>query len=437
MVIYLLCTWSLVAISRFANVNDAINLIFRFLFGPPGNVIALGIIASTHLLQTMVITILASRALVVLAQHRRIPRRIATLNGAGVPVISIAVQALAVALVICRSMLMVALFRHGFSFPSAIFDVISNILYAVSELLSLAFTIAILIIPFFLLFRAGKRGKRTGKDALVLLCAVLHLGAACLGIWITVSISWTPEFLSNDSWRLLMLFVTFSTLIASFLLGEVPRARALFDEERYISQRERALRKELEQSYQRQQELMVELEKLYREQEQAALTDPISGLPNHRALMAELDKALERSRHTGVNCALVFADLDHFKRVNDQWGHQVGDLVLHELGRRLRPGLRANDVVSRYGGEEFALILADIAHPDEAVSIVERLRLAVATQPFCWEHEGKARSITITISLGIAFYPQHGSSREQLIERADFAMYQAKSAGRNRVCLAE
>ncbi|GHO71008.1 hypothetical protein KSC_099000 [Ktedonobacter sp. SOSP1-52] len=436
-IIYLLCAWSLLTISHFASVNDAAGAVFTLLFGPPGRVIALSVIASAHLLQTMAITIIASRLLVTLAQHRRIPRSIATLNRVGVPVMSIAVQALAVALVICASILVVVLFRHGFSFPSAIFEVISSILYAVSELLFLTFAAALLAIPFFLLFRTGNRSKRTWKNVLVLLCAVLHLVSAGMGIWITVTISWIPQFLSNDSWRLLVLFVTCSTLIASFLLGEVPRVRALFDEERFVSQRERALRKELEQSYQRQQELMVELEKLYREQEQAALTDPISGLPNHRALMTELDKALERSRRTGVNWALVFADLDHFKSVNDQWGHRVGDLVLHELGRRLRSGLRANDIASRYGGEEFALIMADIAHPDEAVSIVERLRQAVATQPFCWEHEGEARCITITISLGIALYPQHGSSREQLIERADFAMYQAKSAGRNRVCLAK
>lgn len=181
---------------------------FISLFGLPGRVIALSVIASAHLLQTVAIIILASRLLVTLAQHRRIPRGIATLNRAGVPVTSIAVQALAAALVICASILVVALFRHGFSFPSAIFEVISSILYAVSELLFLNFAVALLTIPFFLLFRTGNRSKRTWKNALVLLCALLHLGSAGLGIWITVSISWIPEFLSNDSWRFLVLFVT-------------------------------------------------------------------------------------------------------------------------------------------------------------------------------------------------------------------------------------
>lgn len=242
LVTYLLCTWSLVTITHFANVDNATRFIFISLFGPPGRVIALSVIVSTHLLQTVAIIILASRLLVTLAQHRRIPRGIATLNRAGVPVTSIAVQALAAALVICASILVVALFRHGFSFPSAIFEVISSILYAVSELLFLTFAVALLAIFFFLLFRTVKPGKRTWKNALVLLCALLQLGSAGLGIWTIVSISWIPEFLSNGSWRLLVLFVTCSTLIASFLLGEVPRVRALFDEERFVSQRERALR---------------------------------------------------------------------------------------------------------------------------------------------------------------------------------------------------
>lgn len=168
---------------------------------------------------------------------------------------------------------------------------------------------------------------------------------------------------------------------------------------------------------------------------QEALTDAITGLPNHRAVISRIDEEVSRCQRKQSSCAVLFLDLDHFKRINDTWGHRAGDAILHEIGKRLRSTLRQGDFVGRYGGEEFALILVD-ADRDQAYQTAERIRAAVADQPCFWEVEETQSviPIAVTTSIGVAIYQLHGESREALIEAADQAMYQAKHSGRNRVC---
>jgi diguanylate cyclase (GGDEF)-like protein len=182
-------------------------------------------------------------------------------------------------------------------------------------------------------------------------------------------------------------------------------------------------------------ELVVSRDEL-KVQRQEALTDAITGLPNHRAVMSRIDDEVSRCQQTQASCAVLFLDLDHFKRVNDTWGHRAGDGILSELGNRLRGALRQQDFVGRYGGEEFAIVLVDV-DADEAYQTAERTRAAVADQPCFWEVEETRSvvSITVTTSIGVAVYQLHGESRDALIEAADQAMYQAKHSGRNRVCL--
>ena len=168
-----------------------------------------------------------------------------------------------------------------------------------------------------------------------------------------------------------------------------------------------------------------------------ATTDPLTGLANHRRVMNRIEEELSRCQRIQEPCSLLFLDLDHFKRINDTWGHRAGDMVLHETAKRVLNTLRLEDLAGRYGGEEFAIVLSHTGL-EEARKVAERVRLALAENPFLWESDDAQTTISIpvTASIGIAISPEHGNARVALIEAADAAMYQAKHAGRNRVCVA-
>jgi diguanylate cyclase (GGDEF)-like protein len=160
-------------------------------------------------------------------------------------------------------------------------------------------------------------------------------------------------------------------------------------------------------------------------------TDALTGLPNHRSLLDTLETELERSHRSRRPLSIVFFDGDRFKRVNDTYGHAVGDAVLRELGTHTRSVLQAKDTLGRYGGEEFLAVLPD-CDKEQAVLMAERMRAAVAASPLASAHmEG---GICATISVGVAVYPTDGATGSQVIELADQAMYWAKRLGRNQVC---
>ncbi len=176
----------------------------------------------------------------------------------------------------------------------------------------------------------------------------------------------------------------------------------------------------------------VDLADAYVRLEVLATRDPLTGLLNHRALNDRLVAEAKEVSRTDQPLGVVFADLDHFKRVNDTWGHQVGDLVLTHLARCLEGGVRAGDVVARYGGEEFVVLLPGLDR-DGARVAAERLRESVATQPVILPG---GQTIPLTLSLGVAVYPLDGASLDDVVTQADSAMYQAKRNGRNQVCVA-
>lgn len=183
-------------------------------------------------------------------------------------------------------------------------------------------------------------------------------------------------------------------------------------------------------------QLNEELRNVNSRLEALATSDPLTGLPNHRAVMDRIDAELSQCQAAQRNCAIIFADVDHFKRINDTWGHAAGDTVLREVGQRLHASVRQNDYVGRYGGEEFTILLTDIEQ-QEAYELAERLRHSLAEKPCTWqpEQEQPALPIAITASFGLATYPLDGITRKELVEMADAAMYVAKHSGRNRVCL--
>jgi diguanylate cyclase (GGDEF)-like protein len=169
---------------------------------------------------------------------------------------------------------------------------------------------------------------------------------------------------------------------------------------------------------------------------QLAVTDGLTGLYNHRHLHERLALEVERSQRSGLPLSLLMLDVDHFKLFNDTFGHPAGDEVLRQLARVLNDARRANDVVARYGGEEFAVILVDTAK-FTAAKVAERVRERVSGHDFSDAalKAGKAAS-KISVSIGVATFPDDGADAEGLVRAADTALYQAKRAGRNRVVLA-
>lgn len=155
--------------------------------------------------------------------------------------------------------------------------------------------------------------------------------------------------------------------------------------------------------------------------------DPLTDLPNRELFHDRLDVALARARREHAPLALLYIDLDRFKRVNDNYGHDTGDMLLREVAARLRQCVRESDTVSRLGGDEFAVLLNDLRLPEDATAVATKIRHALH-QPYA---PGGLR-LHIAASIGIAFHPSHGDSREQLIRCADDAMYRAKRQGGDR-----
>jgi diguanylate cyclase (GGDEF)-like protein len=163
----------------------------------------------------------------------------------------------------------------------------------------------------------------------------------------------------------------------------------------------------------------------------AARTDPKTGLLNATAWQREADAQVTRALRGSAPLSLLLVDVDHFKQVNDSHGHLVGDDVLRALATELRQQVRESDVVGRFGGEEFTVLLPQ-TDSDGACRIAERLRsgaglLSVAADP------ATDTRISVTVSIGVAVLGEHGSGLFELLAAADLALYRAKEAGRNQV----
>jgi diguanylate cyclase (GGDEF)-like protein len=161
-----------------------------------------------------------------------------------------------------------------------------------------------------------------------------------------------------------------------------------------------------------------------------AATDGLTGLPNKRAATDAMKRVFAQASTTGSPLALLLLDLDHFKQINDQRGHAVGDQVLANVGAVLRSVLRTGDFAGRNGGEEFAVLLPDTEIP-AAIEIAERVRAAIA------EISLPGTDVSVTVSIGVGGFPDHASTLDRLERLADAALYVAKRHGRNRVELAE
>lgn len=159
-----------------------------------------------------------------------------------------------------------------------------------------------------------------------------------------------------------------------------------------------------------------------------AFTDALTGLNNRHAFDCRLEEEFARWRRYNFPLSLIIVDVDHFKKVNDTYGHLAGDKVLHVIGTHLKQATRATDFPARYGGEEFVVLLPEV-DLNGARSVAEKIRQAVEEKPF---RSGDNR-VNITVSCGVASFRQ-GDARRSSFERADEALYRAKRGGRNRCC---
>ena len=173
--------------------------------------------------------------------------------------------------------------------------------------------------------------------------------------------------------------------------------------------------------------IIVENAQLFTQANTRANTDELTGLYNHRHFHERLEQEIARGSRFGNTFSLIMMDIDLFKSYNDIYGHLAGDQVLRRVGHYLASSIRSIDMAFRYGGEEFTIILPE-ARLDDAFKVAERIRKTI-------ESKSSSRSMPITMSVGVANWPNDGVMKEEIIGRADAALYRAKQMGRNRTCL--
>ena len=180
-----------------------------------------------------------------------------------------------------------------------------------------------------------------------------------------------------------------------------------------------ALRFGLEQEITRRREVEKKIEYL-------AQHDALTHLPNRRQLHIEIERMIDRTSRTKEKFAVLFLDLDGFKRINDELGHEAGDAFLKDVAKRFRSQIRSFDVIARYGGDEFIILLSDLS---DSLALTNRLKqlTAQAQRPYFWD----GCDLKTGVSIGVSVFPDHGRDGDTLIKRADAAMYLAKDAGRN------
>jgi diguanylate cyclase (GGDEF)-like protein/PAS domain S-box-containing protein len=218
-----------------------------------------------------------------------------------------------------------------------------------------------------------------------------------------------------------------SEVVASFLLDDAGQPATLLGVARDISER-RLGETQLRLANEQLRSQLEEIQRLQEALQEQAIRDSLTGCFNRRYLDVTLERELARSRREGSPLSLLILDLDHFKQINDNYGHQVGDEALKELARVLQASIRQEDVLCRYGGEEFVILMPrmPLATAEQRAEqwrrMIGEIRLRV-----------EATELSFTASFGVATYPEHGESMDELTQAADLALYIAKHEGRNRV----
>lgn len=257
---------------------------------------------------------------------------------------------------------------------------------------------------------AAFRGKHGALQALLAQATGALLGAAIAGL------HFLPQ---TDLLTSALAMVTLSLYLLMFAYATHARTLKLHETRDQLHASEQALQQQLSAVHALQSQLSEQ-----------ANRDPLTGLYNRRYLTATMERELQRCQREGRPLSLLLIDLDHFKGINDTYGHNAGDETLKALARLLDEEARASDVVCRYGGEEFLLLLPGMPQ-DTALQRAEECRTRLEDMAL---HFGEFQ-IRTTLSIGVATYPGHGQSAHELIHAADCALYRAKADGRNRVAV--
>jgi diguanylate cyclase (GGDEF)-like protein len=186
------------------------------------------------------------------------------------------------------------------------------------------------------------------------------------------------------------------------------------------------LARSFDEMQQQIQQQFAELQANRQELEHLARHDALTGLPNRRLFLERLENALDRAKRTQTPLAVMFIDMDHFKAINDKWGHEAGDAALQWVACRLIENTRRTDTVARLGGDEFVVLLDNQVHADQLAMIAQKL-IDNMREP--WFFDGHL--CRIELSMGISQYPQNGDTADALLNSADNAMYRVKAASRN------
>ena len=208
--------------------------------------------------------------------------------------------------------------------------------------------------------------------------------------------------------------------------------RRSVDEVRALAASFNHMARRLDESYQELERRHRDLNRANEVLEQLSATDGLTGLFNHRHFRNQLAREAQRVARTGAALCLLLVDVDDFKLLNDRLGHSTGDRVLQEIARAMAGQIRQTDYLARYGGEEFVLLLPG-ADLEEAQRTAERLRLVVSEQRFL--PDGVPSPLRVTVSIGIAVYPDQSRTKTGIFNAADTALYRAKHEGKNRVAL--
>jgi diguanylate cyclase (GGDEF)-like protein len=174
----------------------------------------------------------------------------------------------------------------------------------------------------------------------------------------------------------------------------------------------------------------IEVKLLMQALQESAFTDGLTGLYNRKFLEEHSKKLIPQAKRDNFNIGVLLLDMDHFKAVNDEYGHDIGDKVLKELSRILTETLRESDVIVRYGGEEFVVLLVNIKTEEDALTVANKIREKVKENEIDVYAGSKLRK---TISIGLSMFPHDSSNFDSVIKNADIALYEAKSKGRDQV----
>lgn len=175
----------------------------------------------------------------------------------------------------------------------------------------------------------------------------------------------------------------------------------------------------------------IERRKLYSELEHQAHYDALTGIPNRKLFQNRLEQSVERAKRYEHKMAIIYIDIDEFKPINDQFGHEIGDKVLIEIAKRIKTSIRTIDTVARLGGDEFSVILDQISMVEDALKIAKNLINKISASI-----RVDSNIFSVGASIGISIYPEVANSPESLVIKADDAMYVAKNNGKNQFCLA-